>query len=97
MIVEIIRLNLDGNLREDVPKLAAFLILTIFPILPTVVYVGYFQEFIFPADRVLSCIMIIVLCGEVFLTYITLKRFIHVKTVQFYRTCEEYFEHLTEA
>jgi len=91
MITEAMRLaTLKGNICEHVPKLAASLILTAFPTIPTVIYVGYLQEVIYPADRILSFFMLALLCAEVVFISITLQGFIRVKTVQFYRGYDEH-------
>mmetsp|Transcript_25499 Transcript_25499/g.30026 ORF Transcript_25499/g.30026 Transcript_25499/m.30026 type:complete len:94 (-) Transcript_25499:834-1115(-) len=93
MITEAIRITtLNGNICENVPQLAASLILTAFPTFPTVIYVGYLQEIIYPADRILSSFMLALLCVEVIFISITLQGFIRVKTVQFYRGYDEHAE-----
>jgi hypothetical protein len=63
VVIEPIRLSLgfSGNLTEKVPNLATYLLMTVFPQLPLVVYLGYLQGVTFPIDNILGSFMLICL------------------------------------
>ena len=78
-----------GNLKERVPQMSAFLLMTIFPQLPCVIYLAFYQEFIFPFDASTGLLMLIMLIIELGLGYATLHTLIQRQTAQFYRLCQE--------
>ena len=63
VVIEPIRLSLgfSGNLTEKVPNLATYLLMTVFPQLPLVVYLGFLQGVTFPIDNILGSFMLICL------------------------------------
>ena len=85
--MEVPRLYLGryGNCTENVPKLAAFLLLTTFPQLPSIVYMGFFQEFVFPCNIVLGGMMILFLVLELIIGYQTMHQFIQGQTRYIYQ------------
>jgi transmembrane protein 17 len=78
-----------GNLKERVPQMSAFLLMTIFPQLPCVLYLAFFQEFIYPFDAGAGVVMFTLLLIELFAGYMTLHTLIARQTAQFYRLCQE--------
>ncbi|GMH73082.1 hypothetical protein TrLO_g12048 [Triparma laevis f. longispina] len=78
-----------GNLKERVPQMSAFLLMTIFPQLPCVLYLGFYQEFIYPFDESTGAVMLVILVVELFFGYLTLHTLIQRQTAQFYRLCQE--------
>ncbi len=78
-----------GNLKELVPQMSAFLLTTIFPQLPCVVYLAYYQEFLMPFDLAVGSIMLGVIVVELGVGYVTLHGLIERQTSQFYRLCQE--------
>jgi hypothetical protein len=63
ILVEFIRIyyGMSGNLREKVPDLLTYLLISVFPQLPLVLYLAFFQEISFPIDPIMGVIMLIVL------------------------------------
>lgn len=88
-VVEVIRLQLGekGNCEESVSKLAASMLLTVFPQIPVSIYFGYYQEIIFPADTLFASVLINLLIIQVVVSFLTLRRLIRDKTRRFYRFC----------
>ncbi len=88
-VVEVIRLQLGGkgNCQESVSKLAASMLLTVFPQIPVSIYFGYYQEIIFPADTLFATVFIHLLIIQVVVSFLTLRRLIRDKTRRFYRFC----------
>jgi transmembrane protein 17 len=78
-----------GNLKERVPQMSAFLLMTIFPQLPTVIYLAFYQEYIFPFDEAAGALMFAMLIIELVVGYVTLHTLIQRQTAQFYRLCQE--------
>lgn len=50
-----------GNLKESVPNMATFLLMTVFPQLPLVCFLAYFQPMFFPVDKIVGSLMFIFL------------------------------------
>ena len=71
IIVEIVRIHygMSGNLRERVPDMLTYLLISAFPQLPLVLYLAFFQEISFPADPVMGIIMLCILVSDVMLEY----------------------------
>lgn len=89
-LVEPLRLffGISGNLREKVPDFATYLLMTIFPQFPIVVYLAYLQRVKFPIDRVLGSFMVIIYVFQVVYGTGTLRGFIRSQTAQFMRLCD---------
>jgi transmembrane protein 17 len=62
-IIEAVRLfyGYRGNLSEKVPDISSFLLISIFPQFPIVIFLGFVQGVKYPVDNVLGSIMIIFL------------------------------------
>jgi len=89
--IEFVRLNSGriANIEERVSKLAASSMLSIFPQVPILVYIGYFQEIVFPADCIFSICMLLLMVVEFIFCFQMLRRLIKMKTLSFYRDCIE--------
>ena len=85
IVVEIPRIyiGLRGILYSAIPSLSTFLLLTIFPQYFIVIYLGSYQEFIFPCDNALSGLMLSFLSLEVLLGVVTLRELIYWKKSNF--------------
>mmetsp|Transcript_20145 Transcript_20145/g.33946 ORF Transcript_20145/g.33946 Transcript_20145/m.33946 type:complete len:84 (+) Transcript_20145:290-541(+) len=83
---------MSGNLREKVPDLLTYLLISVFPQLPLVLYLAFFQEISFPLDPIIGVIMLAVLVSQFYLGHSTLQQLIRTQTAQFLRLCdrEEY-------
>lgn len=92
IIIEYFRLRLGkvGNLRELVPELSAFWLLSIIPQLPGIIYLSFFQTpgIIFPLDVALGIPMSALIGLEVLVSYDTIRSFIHNQTTDFLRLCQ---------
>ena len=89
MLIECARLRCGriANVEERVSKLSASILLSIFPQIPALIYIGYFQEMVFPSDRLLSLWMLILIVVELIISISVLRKLIRMKTIAFYRTC----------
>lgn len=74
-----------GNLTENVPRLAAFLLLSLFPQFAIVIYLGVYQELIFPCDKTMCGIASTFLISELVFGGTAMRHFIRCKTARFYR------------
>mmetsp|Transcript_21944 Transcript_21944/g.30149 ORF Transcript_21944/g.30149 Transcript_21944/m.30149 type:complete len:152 (-) Transcript_21944:272-727(-) len=79
----------SGNLKERVPDLAAYLLISVFPQLPFVIYLAFVQPVLFPIDPIMGSLMFIFLVVQVFIGLQTIQKMIRFQTVQFLRLCEE--------
>ena len=86
-MIEIPRLYFGyiGNAKERVPKLASFLLVTLFPQLPMVCYLSFLQEHTFPFDAALGLIMLSFLACELFFGCYTIRNLMRRQTKEFYR------------
>lgn len=72
-----------GNLEDRIATLATSILLTIFPQIPCLVYIGFLQEMVFPADFIFTIAMFIFQSLSFFLGIFVLKRMISIKTSDF--------------
>ena len=74
ILVECIRIHygISGNLREKVPDLLTYLLISVFPQLPLVLYLAFFQEISFPVDPIMGVIMLVILVSRVALSKLVL-------------------------
>lgn len=84
-----IALGYIGNMMENVPMIAAFLLLTIFPQLVAVLFFTFLQSPVFPFDSGSGLVMTIFLLVELFVGRKTFKELIERQTAQFVRLCLE--------
>jgi transmembrane protein 17 len=91
LITELPRLwfGYTGNLREKVPQLSAFQLLTIFPSLPAVVYLALLQPVRFPIETSLGLTIIFFEILELVVSYRALRRQIAIQTASFFRLVQE--------
>ena len=78
-----------GNLNERVPQMSAFLLTTLFPQLPSILYLTVVQEHKFPFDQIAGYMMLALLLLEMVVGYNALRALIRRKTAQFYRLCQD--------
>lgn len=89
-VIEPVRLyyGYRGNLKESVPELSTSMLITLFPQLPFVIYLAYYQPVQFPADKPLGTIMLIFVAFELLAGLYTLRQLIRTQTAQFMRLVE---------
>ncbi len=80
--------GIRGNMKEKVPDLATYLLITVFPQLPVIVYLGFFQTEYYPIDVILGSIMIIFLILSILFGFRSVRFLIKSQTAQFMRLCE---------
>lgn len=78
-----------GNLHERVSELLGFIFLSVFPQFPLVIYMAFFQEHVFPTDRIMGTVMCGIMVFEVFAAFRTLNSIVRLKTTRFYRLCQQ--------
>ena len=78
----------SGNLREKVPDLATYLLMSIFPQFPIVTYLAYLQRVKFPVDRIVGSFLLIFMIFQVAYGVTTMRLFIRTQTAQFMRVCD---------
>mmetsp|Transcript_9623 Transcript_9623/g.11661 ORF Transcript_9623/g.11661 Transcript_9623/m.11661 type:complete len:159 (-) Transcript_9623:268-744(-) len=90
-IAEVCRLlcGYIGNLQEKVPEISAFLVISIFPQLPALIYLTFLQEHAFPFDKIFGWLLLIFLAFEFIFATISFSNMIKHQTAQFYRLCQE--------
>ena len=81
--------GISGNMKEKVPDIATFLLITIFPQTPFILYFAYIQPVKFPVDPILGSFMLVFLIVEVVYAVLLVRSQIRSQTTQFMRLCEE--------
>ena len=81
--------GISGNMKEKVPDIATFLLITIFPQTPFILYFSYIQPVKFPVDPILGSFMLTFLVVEVIYAIQLVRVQIRSQTTQFMRLCEE--------
>jgi len=81
--------GMSGNLKERVPELSTYILVTIFPQMPFIIYLAYVQPVLFPADPILGSFMLVFLCVQVVFGLQTVRMLIRSQTARFLRVCEE--------
>jgi hypothetical protein len=76
-------------MKEKVPDIATFLLITIFPQTPFILYFSYIQPVKFPVDPILGSFMLTFLVVEVISAIQLVRVQIRSQTTQFMRLCEE--------
>lgn len=78
LVAEIPRLyvGMKGVLRDKLPEMAAFILLSFFPQVWIAMYVSFFQEIILPVDALLGMMMIAFIVAETALAWIFLRSII---------------------
>jgi len=74
-----------GNLNERVPETSAFLLITVFPQLPALIYLTFLQEHTYPMDTICGTLMLLVTSLELFIGAAAFQNLIRRQTAQFYR------------
>ncbi|CAE7365445.1 tmem17a, partial [Symbiodinium sp. KB8] len=90
VLVEAIRLWLgfSGNLRERVPELAAFVLLTVFPQIPIMLLLGFIAVDRVPADAVTAAPQLVFLLLEAVVSFRTVRALMRKQTAEFFRACQ---------
>lgn len=78
-----------GNLKERVPHVAAFLIITAFPQLPCMIFLTFFQDFVLPFDLVGGVLIFVAQVLQLWLGYRALQGLINAQTSQFFRVAQQ--------
>jgi len=77
-----------GNLKESVPHLSTYLLMTVFPQLPMVIYLAYFQVLRLPIDAVVGSLMVIFLALQFYFGITTIRTVMKNQTAQFMQLVE---------
>jgi len=90
LLAEIPRLYVgqQGILRDKLPEMAAFCLLSFFPQVWTVIYLGFLQEIVFPFDTVLAGVMLGFILLELGLAWRFLRSIITRQSASFYRNMQ---------
>lgn len=90
VLIEAIRLWLgfSGNLRERVPELAAFVLLTVFPQIPIMLLLGFIAVDRVPADAVTAAPQLVFLVFEAVVSFRTVRALMRKQTAEFFRACQ---------
>lgn len=75
----------SGNLKENVPSLATYLLVTLFPQMPFILYLAYIQPVLFPIDPIIGSLMVVFLVVQFVLGFAATRKIIRSQTVQFMR------------
>ena len=88
VIAEIPRLYVGqkGVLRDTLPEMSSFLLISFFPQIWITVYLSFLQELILPFDSVLGTMMIVLITVEIVLAWRILRTMITRKYNQFYQS-----------
>jgi len=81
-------LGFSGNLRERVPELAAFVLLTVFPQIPIVILLGFVAVDRVPADLVTAFPQLVFLVLEAVLAFRSVRALMRKQTAEFFRACQ---------
>jgi len=81
--------GMSGNLKERVPELSTYILMTIFPQMPFIIYLAYVQPVLFPVDPILGSFMLVFLVVQVIFGLQTVRVLIRSQTARFLRVCEE--------
>jgi hypothetical protein len=87
-VLEPLRLyyGISGNLKESVPSLATYLLVTIFPTTPFILYLAYIQPVLFPIDPIIGSLMVVCLVVQFIMGFNATRKIIRSQTVQFMRS-----------
>ncbi len=82
-------LGYSGNLRERVPELAAFLLLTVVPQFLVLIFLGFVPSRRFPIETIIVVPQLIFLILEFVTAYYTVRQFMARQTAAFFRSVQE--------
>lgn len=90
VVIEPLRiyLGMRGNMTEKVPDTATYLLMSVFPQFPIVLYLAYLQPTIFPVDPVLGSFMITFLIAEFLFGVRLVRKQIKQQTTNFLSSLE---------
>ena len=91
VVTEISRIwfGFDGNLKEKVPQVSAFVLFTFFPQIPCVLYLSFGQDILFPIEPPLGFIGLVFLVLELWMARNALYTLIDRQTAGFLRLQQE--------
>jgi hypothetical protein len=81
-------LGIRGNVRDKVPDTATYLLMSVFPQFPIVLYLSYLQPVLFPADPVLGSFMLTFIVLEFVFGVILVRKQIKLQTTDFMSSIE---------
>lgn len=90
-IAEVFRLwfGYAGNVQEKVPQLSAFILVTVFPQVPCLVYLTFAQAILLPADLLFGCLQL-AFCGiELYLCYGAVRVLVARQSANFFRLLQD--------
>ena len=76
-------IGLRGNMKEKVPDISTHLLISVFPQLPLVIYLAYFQPVLFPVDPILGTFMIVFIVVEFIFGIALVRKQIKLQTTEF--------------
>ena len=90
-VFESVRLyyGVSGNMMEKVPELATYVLITIFPQMPFMIYFSYVQPVLFPVDPILGTFMLVALAVQVYVGLQSIRQQIRSQTSQFMRLVDK--------
>jgi hypothetical protein len=74
-----------GNQKEQVPALAASLLMSLFPTVPALLYLTFFQEKVFPFELIGGCVQFCFIIMEFPLLWSALRKNANVQLARFVR------------
>ena len=91
VIAEVPRLYVGqkGILRDKLPEMSAFFLLSVFPQIWIVIYLSFLQEIILPFDSVLGVMMLVFIVVEIMLAWRFLRSMISRQHNQFYHGADD--------
>mmetsp|Transcript_19780 Transcript_19780/g.32501 ORF Transcript_19780/g.32501 Transcript_19780/m.32501 type:complete len:177 (+) Transcript_19780:402-932(+) len=78
-----------GNLQEKLPQLSVFMLLSLFPQLPCLIYLLHLQELQLPFERAMSASLVVFVCFELLIGYMTIKSLVKKQTQSYFQLLVE--------
>jgi hypothetical protein len=75
---------------DQVPKLSGFLLMSIFPQIPLIIYVSYAQTISLPLDAIIGSLMIIVLVRSLVYETVFILLKVCIGSIRFLNSFEDY-------
>jgi hypothetical protein len=90
-IAEVFRLwfGYAGNVQEKVPQLSAFILVTIFPQVPCLVYLTFAQAILLPADLLFGSLQLFFCVTELYLCYGAVRVLVARQSANFFRLLQD--------
>mmetsp|Transcript_26304 Transcript_26304/g.91497 ORF Transcript_26304/g.91497 Transcript_26304/m.91497 type:complete len:176 (-) Transcript_26304:83-610(-) len=84
-----IRLGYVGNLKEKIPELSAFLLLTCFPTIGLIVFLTFIQMPMLPPEPIIGFPLLLIMVLEIIFSYQGVRLLIKKQTAAFFRLCQD--------